>query len=172
MPKIIENLRDRLLRETALQVRNYGYAAVTVRSVATACNIAVGTVYNYFPSKDDMIAAFMLDDWVSRISAIRETAADSASAEPVLRVLYSELSAYAADHAFLFDDPAAFPGYSGFSRHYHSVLRKQLAEPLRKYCANDFASEFIAEAMLTWTMAKKDFEEIFSLVQRLLDKGE
>ena len=33
----------------------------TVRSVAAGCGVAVGTVYNYFSSKDMLIAAFMLE---------------------------------------------------------------------------------------------------------------
>ena len=30
------------------------------------------------------------------------------------------------------------------------------------------AAEFIAEALLTWTMAGKDFDEIFSIIQRII----
>ena len=31
--------------------------------------------------------------------------------------------------------------------------------PLRKFCDNDFSAEFAAEALLTWTMNEKTFEE-------------
>ena len=63
MPKIIENIRQNLLEEARRQVLQEGYSALTVRSVAAACGISVGTVYNYFPSKDMLIASFMLEDW-------------------------------------------------------------------------------------------------------------
>lgn len=34
-----------------------GLKAVNIRSVATACGVAVGSIYNYFPTKDDLVAA-------------------------------------------------------------------------------------------------------------------
>ena len=46
MPKIIDNVRKKLLDEARKQILKKGYSAVTVRSVASACNIGVGTVYN------------------------------------------------------------------------------------------------------------------------------
>ncbi|WP_180950241.1 TetR/AcrR family transcriptional regulator [Pygmaiobacter massiliensis] len=40
-----------------------GLHAINVRAVAAACGIAVGSVYNYFPSKADLIAATIQDVW-------------------------------------------------------------------------------------------------------------
>ena len=50
MPKIIENLKARLIAEAKRQIEEAGYGAVTIRSVASSCGVGVGTVYNYFPS--------------------------------------------------------------------------------------------------------------------------
>ena len=44
MPKLIENIRAQLLAEAQRQVAKRGYAKTTIRSVAEACGIAVGTV--------------------------------------------------------------------------------------------------------------------------------
>lgn len=55
MPKIIENLESRLIEEAKKQIEESGYEAVTIRSVARACGVGVGTVYNYFPSKEVLI---------------------------------------------------------------------------------------------------------------------
>ena len=50
MPKIIENIREKILEEAKCQVMESGYASMTIRSVANACGVGVGTVYNYFKS--------------------------------------------------------------------------------------------------------------------------
>ena len=63
MPKIIENLENRLVEEARRQAWEGGYSAVTIRSVAAACGVGVGTVYNYFPSKEYLAAGVMLEDW-------------------------------------------------------------------------------------------------------------
>ena len=63
MPKIIENLPEKLAEEARRQITESGYSAMTIRSVAKACGVGVGTVYNYYPSKDALVAQFMLEDW-------------------------------------------------------------------------------------------------------------
>lgn len=40
-----------------------GLQALNIRSVAEKCSVAVGSVYNYFPSKSDLIAATIQDVW-------------------------------------------------------------------------------------------------------------
>ncbi|MEG2698997.1 MAG: TetR/AcrR family transcriptional regulator [Ruthenibacterium sp.] len=42
-----------------------GLQAVNMRAVAKICNVSVGSVYNYFPSKADLIVATVQDVWQS-----------------------------------------------------------------------------------------------------------
>lgn len=167
MPKIIENLRPRLMAEADRQVREEGYGAMTVRSVASACGVGVGTVYNYFPSKDALVAACMLEDWNQHVDAIRACAAEAKDPESVVRRIGAELRSYAAAHEALFRDAGAVSSFSGAFRRYHGMLRSQLAEPLRPFCESDLAAAFIAEALLTWTMAGTEPEELCSLILKL-----
>lgn len=167
MPKIIENLRARLIEEAERQVRESGYRAMTVRSVAKACGVGTGTVYNYFPSKDALLAGGMLEEWNRRLETIRAAGAAAREPAPVLRCVYDQLRGYAEDHKYLFRDTDAAAGFAGSFRRYHSLLRAQLAEPLRRFCDGDFAPEFIAEALLTWTAAGKEYEEIHGLLRKL-----
>ncbi len=168
MPKIIDNLKPRLISEARRQVSVSGYGSVTVRSVAAACGVGVGTVYNYFPAKDALIAAVLLEDWAQCMGRVHAAAAAAAYPEPVLRAMHTELRAFADTHSGIFRDAHALPAYAGAAAHYHAMLRMQLAEPLRPFCADAFTAEFIAESMLTWTMAGKSFEEIYSILNKLL----
>ena len=175
MPKIIENIRENLLAEAKKQVMEQGYAAMTIRSVATACGVGVGTVYNYFPSKDMLIASFMLEDWFICQKAIAIGCENAKDAKEALHCMYTQLSAYKDKHAYLFEDAGAKEGFtSTSSAQRHILLRDQLAEPLllwtKKQSKTDaeFLATFLAESMLTWTMAGIEFEQIAAVLLQLL----
>ena len=168
MPKIIENLQEKLVCEARRQVQEQGYAALTIRSVATTCGVGVGTVYNYFASKDALVAAFMLTDWQKAMSVILNTAQHSPTASPVFACIHRQLLQFTELHQAVFADEAAVASFSGSPGPYHTLLRSQLAAPLRKYCPDDFAAEFIAEALLTWTVAGRGIEELQPLLEKLL----
>ena len=70
MPKIIANLEDTIIEQANIQLFEKGYTEMTMRSVADACNIAVGTVYNYYKSKDMLVAKIILRDWTKIIADI------------------------------------------------------------------------------------------------------
>ena len=167
MPKIIENLPQRLVEEARRQIEESGFSAMTIRSVAKACGVGVGTVYNYFPSKEALVATFMLTDWNSCIGAIQSCAERSGTLEPVLETMHSNLRLFMEKFDPIFRDAGAAASYNSALSKYHSMLRSQLAAPIGKFCRDGFAAEFIAEAMLTWTVAGKDFDELKSILLRI-----
>ena len=167
MPKIIENLESKLIDEARNQLEESGYGALTIRSVAKACGVGVGTVYNYFPSKDMLIASYLLGDWNACIAVITETSQTSQTPEPVVRCIYDQLLFFTHRHQGLFRDSAAIAAFSGAFGKYHGMLRLQLAQPLRKYCCDDFGAEFIAESLLVWTLSGKTFDELYGMIEKL-----
>ena len=167
MPKIIENLKDRLIAEAEKQIEESGYGAVTIRSVAKACGVGVGTVYNYFPSKEALIATHLLDDWKLCVDIIARTAESAADARPVLQCVSQQLVSFADRHQAIFRDEVAAAGFAGSFGQYHSMLRGQLASPLRKFCQDDFTAQFVTESLLTWTMAGRSFDEIYHILKKL-----
>ena len=167
MPKIIENLESKLMEAAKQQIEQSGYGAMTIRSVAKTCGVGVGTVYNYFASKEDLVAKHLLDDWKQCITAIRAVSNYSDHPRPVALCIYDHLISFAQRHEAIFRDEAADASFAGSFSRYHGMLRAQLASPLRKFCKSDFAAEFLAESLLTWTMAGKPFDEIFSMMEAL-----
>ena len=167
MPKIIENLKDRLIAEAEKQIESSGYNAVNIRSVAKACGVGVGTVYNYFPSKDALVATHLLVDWRLCMDTITRTAESATDPKPVLRCVYQQLVCFAARHQAIFRDEAATASFAGSFSKYHDRLRSQLASPLRKFCDSDFTAQFVAESLLTWSVTGKSFDAIYEILKKL-----
>ncbi|SDK89132.1 transcriptional regulator, TetR family [Clostridium cochlearium] len=63
MAKLIENPKDRIFQSAKAIAKDKGIAKVNIRLVAKDCGIAVGTIYNYFPKKKDLIVAIIEDFW-------------------------------------------------------------------------------------------------------------
>ena len=178
MPKIIENIRENLLEEARRQVMEEGYSAMTIRSVASACGVGVGTVYNYFPSKDMLVASFMLSDWQECMDAIwacsrKQSGGESSQPAVLLGCVYDQLKAFSVKYAPLFADENAGTSFASAFPQRHQQLRSQIAEPLQGICAQqektdpEFLAEFVAESMLTWAMADRSFEEISGILLQL-----
>ncbi len=167
MPKIIAGLPERLSAEARRQVLENGYTALTMRSVAAACGVSVGVVYNYYPSKEALTAAFMLADWHQCLATIEQCAAGADGAQTVVEAIHRELTRFVGLYRGVFRDAAAV-GFAGASGKYHTMLLSQLSAPLRRFCPDGFTAEFIAEALLTWIVAGKDLPAVWNILQKLL----
>ena len=168
MPKIIEGLRQRLLQEAERQLIEGGYSAMTIRAVAKACGVAVGTVYNYFSGKEEFAALVLLERWKKTTEQIESVARECREPEPLVRCIYQQLCAYMDQYRVLFQDEAAIAVFTASFARYHELLRSQLARPVRPHCQSDFEAEFVAEALLTWTVAGEGFDEIYEVIQKIL----
>ena len=54
-------------------VTTQGLSAINMRSVAKACGVAVGSLYNYFPSKDDLLRATIRSVWMDVFCVPRDS---------------------------------------------------------------------------------------------------
>lgn len=55
--------KEEILKTSRDLIRQQGWSAVNIRSVATACGVAVGSIYNYFDSKAELIEATVESVW-------------------------------------------------------------------------------------------------------------
>lgn len=167
MPKIIENLREQLLAETKKQIEERGYANTTIRSVARACGVGVGTVYNYFESKEMLVASFVFESWKTYLDAMAALSTDDPRG--LLGGIYDLLKHFASENESLFSDPDAAKQMSSGPSSRHKMLRSQIAAYVLPICGGDaplFTSEFIAEALITWSMENADFDTVYPLIEK------
>ena len=166
MPKIVENLREKIVEVTKKQILENGYSKVTMRGIAEACGIGLGTIYNYYESKDYIVATYMMDDWKVCLSHVQS---DIESGKSVLESVYTGLVNFIAEHESLFADKKAEISYASNAIKWHSLFRGQIAGIVLPLCDNDtFLSEFIAEALISWAIEKKDFTLLEPILNKLI----
>ncbi|QGU96191.1 TetR family transcriptional regulator [Clostridium bovifaecis] len=64
------NYKERILSSAKEIALTEGMTKIDIRSVAKNCGIASGTVYNYFPSKGDLLVAVIEDFWEDAFQSI------------------------------------------------------------------------------------------------------
>lgn len=87
--------REELLKAAAEIAHKEGLSKVTIRGVAAACGVAVGSIYNYFPTKGDLVFAIIEDFWRRAIhSGMQMEAAEKEGFLPFFHSLYSRFATY------------------------------------------------------------------------------
>ena len=169
MPKKIENVRALLICEAKRLLKQDGYSKLTMRSVANACGLGVGTAYNYFSSKDMLIASFMLEDW---LSALAKMNACTAVGVEKVECVYQTLWEFIVQNQTLFADSSAKKSYSAGISTWHKTLREQLAKAVLPACLgvenSGFVSQFIADSLLSWSAEGIEFSLLKPIINKLL----
>ena len=55
--------KEQILQTSRELIRQQGWSAVSIRSVAAACGVSVGSIYNYFDSKAELVGATVESVW-------------------------------------------------------------------------------------------------------------
>ena len=60
---IVVTSKDEILKTNRELIQKQGWSAVSIRSVAAACGVSVGSIYNYFSNKGELVAATVESIW-------------------------------------------------------------------------------------------------------------
>lgn len=104
MPRKLEDIRDRLIDELE-QMFADEQCDMSLRTLARRAGIAVGTIYNYFPDKDELVKALFEREWTRTIAeasrALEELDGDhrrEARIDAVLGIVYDKAASIARTH--------------------------------------------------------------------------
>lgn len=173
MPKVIEKLREELISEVRRELEEFGYSKLTIRTVAANCRVGVGTVYNYFSSKDELVASVVAEDWMKIVEIYKR--GEHNGVRETLEGVWNMLKAFIKDHEKLFSDPEAGKKYSSVFTERHSLMRQQVASLIRGICPEgeegEFLSLFLSEALLSWITSPVSFEKLYSVLRKLIGEN-
>lgn len=68
-PRLTDRKREAILQAAIQQFREFGFEASSMDKIAAKAEVSKRTVYNHFPSKDDLFAAILLQMWQSSVAS-------------------------------------------------------------------------------------------------------
>lgn len=71
MPKIIKDVENKIFLEATEIFTQKGYMESDMKAIAKSCDIAVGTLYNYYPNKRSLYMAVFLKSWDSTLAKLK-----------------------------------------------------------------------------------------------------
>ncbi len=164
IPKIIENIRGDILRCAEIILKTDGYDAMSVRRIARECKTAVGTIYNYFDCKDDLVANIILKDWMDTVGGMTELVKTCKSYADGAVGIYLAIRRFEDIYKNVWKQYSRTVGSHGVVVDHHMLLRSQVSE-LLEILANNAgsikmreSSPIIAEAIIAATM-QPDMDE-------------
>ena len=176
MPKAIDDLHNTILREARPILLEHGYEQLTIRNVARICDVAVGTVYRYFDSKDALVSEIMHGDWDPALERMRQSADSAASPIDGLRVvsdcIREFINLYATawlQYRMLYrSSDALLRQHNSFIRDVSSVLLPMMRRFKPDY--SQVLSDFLAQTVFL-ASAEKDlaFETMLPIYEKLTE---
>ena len=127
MPKRIENLQENILESARTLLLSQGYEALTMRAVAARCGIAVGTLYNYYASKELLAGSVMLEDWRAALAAMEHACTAAAHLRGGMRALYEGVQTFSARYRGVWESYTFRAGQQSAFLERHRLLVRQMA---------------------------------------------
>lgn len=94
MPKVLDSPRQRILENARQLLMEYGYEEFSIREVAKSCGLAVGTIYNYFSTKHDLVVQIMLEHWENYLRMVDEIGREDEGLFVKLRKTFEQLELF------------------------------------------------------------------------------
>lgn len=129
MPKVIEGVRENILsfvRECVKEGEN-----PTIEKIARHCGIANGTVFNYFPSKDMILATVILEDWTAIFAHIEESLPAASEGEGLDR-FYEALRGFCKKYEKIWASSYSDKSVQSALQKRHVPLRDRVGALLKK----------------------------------------
>lgn len=139
LSRIIENPRELILNEAKKMLYNEGYSRVSIRRIAKECGIAVGTIYNYFPTKKDMIIEMMTSYWEEFFYDIESIISSNEDFYIKLNKIFDILSAFIKrfKEVWLSDEIYSSPDYIESGLKKENIYIDKLIKVIKKLLEED-----------------------------------
>lgn len=94
LSRVIENPKQLILNKAKEILYNEGYSKLNMRNLSKACDIALGTIYNYYPTKKNLIIEMMTDYWQEFLYSVQKTADSNSDIYVKFNNIFNELKTF------------------------------------------------------------------------------
>lgn len=175
MPKIIAELEKTIKEKTKVLLFENGYSNLTIRQIAQDCNMAAGTMYNYFKSKEYLVAAIILDDWLSQLQKLNKTATKAKTPIEGIKAIYSQLIEFYGTYDKIWSDYSMNSDRAFPSKEKHILLVSQISSVIKELLERfDYTDpvvfDFLSEWLLFSANNKMDFDKYLTIIEKIINK--
>ncbi len=178
MPKIISNLDQNIIDAAKEILTKKGFEAMNIRDIAEKCNIALGTVYNYYPSKYEIVNAMVVKDWNESIAELDKTTGHENDILLELKMIFEKLQVFFSSYHSIWvqiymqsDEKKSFGDIHKSRMAVMSELSGLIKNIFVKNGSEveniDFLSDFLGQTLCSYC-SRKDFE--FSDLEKIIKK--
>lgn len=94
MPVAVENAPQIILKAAREQLFIEGIHQLSIRKIAKRSGIAIGTFYNYYPTKKELIGSLMVDYWEEFFRTFPSQSADEQDLFQSLKIVFDKLNRF------------------------------------------------------------------------------
>ena len=166
MSKVIANVRSNAIRIAADILKSEGIDGIKLRTIASECGVAVGTLYNYFPSKEYLIGCVVLEDWNNAYDLMRSGSEKGSSARECLRSIYGIMCGFAVQHEYLY----SYSNWDSSGKYTHANRHEVLVNAIKVLiediderfglCLDESITVFLCESVINSSVKHYSFEQI------------
>lgn len=173
MPKIIEDLKSTILEAVANDLTILGYKKLNIRGIAKKCNIAVGTIYNYFSSKEILVASLMAKNWLESMHKIDNQISSIKDLYQGFEIIYNGILEFKNNYKNVWSEYTPSMPFYDESKNRHLIFRNQIEERLIKVLeiTNNKHYEYfpiITELLITCVMQEDiNFDNLKTFIKKL-----
>lgn len=173
MPKVIKDLRNNILSVSKDELFNKGYKELNMRNIAKRTNTAVGTIYNYFNSKEMLVASIILEDWYKSTDEIKSVTDRALSIEEGLKGILKAISSFYSLYGSVFQN-SGLPNIKITYPDKYEMLNKGIGEEIIKLMNkfnssyDDFEITFIVSNIFSSVTNNWPLEQTINILNKII----
>ena len=177
MPKIIPDVRNKILNSARKQLIESGFNGLSLRGVATDCGIAVGTTYNYFSSKTELANVVMENEWKEMIANTGTKKGEVSTAAEGVTAIYHAIHTFVSRYSTVIDQESNSSASLRTGRFNQPKLTSQIKDVLNEtlesfgYHETESCLMLEAELILAASISENAQEADFADLTRRVFEG-